>query len=201
MGRIIVPRTQLSKAAVADEIRHRYELGRRAGLSHETATALAQPPEGGRRRLSGDDWPDQMPAELYDTAKYDTAEALLVDAPMWLRKLGVALSVLPQNPWFQTVGDMFANRGMPIICNVRVDAAAKDKGYICLDLKLRESVGGSGRTRYTSVRFPVGSVNAHDTTWCIAHLLQHITGRTVDAAFFKDLMLNETDMRHVHGAH
>lgn len=189
----------------ADDILKRYELGRKAGLKHDTALDLAQPTQGIRRRgPGGDDWPDLMPvAPTYqsDTTKYALDEELKIDAPMWLRKLGIALSVLPMNPWMQTVGNMFANRGYPIICNVRVDIGSKDKGYIGLDMKLRESVGGAGRWRYTSLRVPVAAANAHDTTWVIAHLLDHITGRRVDAAFLKDMMLSETDLRHVDGAH
>lgn len=178
-----------------------YELGRKAGLSHETALDVAKPSVGGRRKLSGDDWPDEIPlAPQYasDTTKYATSELLLQDAPMWLRKLGIALSVHPLNPWNTTIGTLFANRSYPLICNVRVDIRAKDSGYINLDMKLREL---GGRDRYTSLRVPVGACNAHDTTWVIAALLDHITGRRIDAAFLKDLTLNETDLRHVHGAH
>jgi len=184
----------------ADEIAHRYELGRKAGLSHATATELAAPPVAGRRRLSGDAWPDRMPFEE-DGRKYESTEPLLVDAPLWLRKLGIALSVHPVNPWKHTIGDLFANRGYPIICNVRVDTSGKDRGFINLDMQLRVSIGGHGEHRYRSVRLPVGACNAHDSTFCIAAILEHITGTRVDAAFFKDLVLNETDLRHVHGAH
>jgi hypothetical protein len=186
-----------------DDVAKRYELGRRAGLSHERASELAAPSEGVRTRpLSGEDWPErEKPLAGTDATTYVTREELRIDGPLWLRKLGIALSVHPTNFMAWRIGQLFTSHGYPVIENVRVDVADHAKGYVNLDLRVRGSRGGRGILRYTTMRVPIGAVNAHDTTWVIAHLLDHLTGRKVDAAFLKDLTLGETDLRHVHGAY
>jgi hypothetical protein len=190
--------------SLEDDIAKRYELGRKAGLSHETATDLAAPSDGVKRRpLSGEDWPEQIeaPAAGTDTTSYTTKEELTVDGAMWLRKAGIALSVHPANFMAWRIGNLFTSKGYPVIENVRVSGAAKDQGFINLDMRVRYSEGGRGIIRYKSLRVPIGVCNGHDTTWLIANLLEYLTGSRVDLAFMKDLTMSETDLRHVHGAH
>lgn len=167
------------------------------------ATDLAAPSDGVRRRpLSGEDWPATIPSnDGRSDGQTFTVEALSQDGAHWLRKVGIALSVHPGNYMAWRIGHLFTSRGYPVIENVRVDVAAHAKGYVNLDMRVRESRGGRGIMRYTSLRVPVGACNAHDTTWVIAALLDHLTGRRIDAAFLKDLTMSETDLRHVHGAH
>jgi hypothetical protein len=185
----------------ADQINVRYELGRKAGLSHETATEMAAPIEHHGKPLTGYEWDIHEP-ELDENLKY-RGPPPTPDAALWAGKLAISTSSDPRNPWAQTIAAMMANEGLPLITNTRCRMDDKGQGgnggwwndgMIRIDLELRH-VGG--RRTFTTVRLPISACINHDTRYCIKLLWKHLSGKFIHQ--IESTLMRETDMLHVHG--
>lgn len=165
-----------------------YERARSGGLSHETATQVAQHvahPRLGRAPLSGA-WPRFVAPPVADTGYAGPAPT--IDSVLWLRKLGMALAS-------QWVMPRLAAAGLPLITNARtrVEDWHRD-GCLALDLEHRH-VGG--RRAYTTCRVQISACLAHDTGYVLMRVLSHLGQRNV--VTIENALLNETDLRHVAG--